>query len=118
MNSNTTPPYRIEKRDDIVIVTFLHEVIDPVSVEKAGVDLPKSVALPDTKKLILDFTKMSYFPSRLLGVLLDINRAIESHGGKMRLCGIQPMAMDVLRFMRLDTVLKFDKDVMESITKF
>lgn len=118
MKSNTTSAYRIENRDEIVIVTFLHEVIDPVSVEKAKMDLPRSVASSDAKKLILDFTKVSYFPSRLLGVLLDVNHAVESHGGKMRLCGIQPMAMDVLRFMRLDTVLNFDKDVAESIKNF
>jgi stage II sporulation protein AA (anti-sigma F factor antagonist) len=107
--------FQTERRGDAVIVTFVQHVLDPVVIEDLQRDLPKLLDDPGVKKLVLDFSRVTYFPSRLLGVLLDTKREVERRQGGMRLCGIQPMVMDVFRFMRLDTVLKIDKDVAEAL---
>ncbi len=55
-----------------------------------------------THRLVLELDELVCFPSALMGELVRLYKRIESHGGMMRLCGLSPANLEVLRVTRLE----------------
>lgn len=55
-----------------------------------------------TYRLVLELDQVSVLNSHLIGQLVRLYRLIRQHDGVMRLCGLSPHNLDVLRICRLD----------------
>jgi anti-anti-sigma factor len=93
-----------------VIVTFTTEALsNPVELERIGHKL--YVLADDIKdraaegrRLVLDFSKVRYFASQAVGILLTLNKKL-GRGPALTLCGVGPGLLQLLRITRLDQVL-------------
>lgn len=115
---STSLPYSIQTRDGVQIVTFLHDDLDPASVELINRELPKLVGKPGGAKTVVNFEKIVYLPSRVLSVLLESQHAANDAGGQLRLCGLRPAVREVMNLMRLDKVLRILPTCEEAIQSF
>ncbi|MGE9292275.1 MAG: anti-sigma factor antagonist, partial [Puniceicoccales bacterium] len=60
---------------------------------------------PDARRLILDMGEVSFLDSRGVGVLLSARRSLCQRGGDLILSNLQPEVSELLKLLKLDTVL-------------
>jgi anti-anti-sigma regulatory factor len=53
--------------------------------------------------LVVDFSRVRFFGADLLGLLLAVTRELNARPDDVRLCGLDALAVQVLRATRLDT---------------
>lgn len=116
--SHVEPLYRIRCQDDVHIVEFLRDAIDPAGVESLGKDLPRTIQQTGIRKLVIDMAKVAYAPSRVLSALLEVHRTMTAQEGQLRLCGIQPLTLSIFQFTRLDTLLQITNTCEEAVRSF
>jgi len=58
-----------------------------------------------TGEVQLDFSQVTSLGSSALGLLLTLNRRTTKAGGHLALCGLAPHLQQLLRLIRLDTIL-------------
>jgi len=57
------------------------------------------------KVLVIDAADLSFVCSLAIGQFVMLHRGIKSHGGVVRLAGVQPSVAEVLAKTRLDTLM-------------
>jgi anti-sigma B factor antagonist len=68
--------------------------------------------------LVLDFRKVKFLSSAVLGRLILVNKKLRAAGGRVVLCGIANELMEVFKLTQLDKVLTIKKDVKEALGVF
>ena len=104
--NQTSQFYQVHREGDVHVIEFLKDNLDPVAVEDIKGELPRLLEESKINKLVFDLSKVHYVPSRMLGVLMETNQLLVARQGQMRISGLQPMILNVFKFMRLDTVLQ------------
>lgn len=62
-------------------------------------------------QLIIDFSKVKFLTSSVLGLLIRISKKVYEKNGTLRLCSISPKILDVFRITRLDKIFDIQRDV-------
>ncbi len=70
----------------------------------------ESVLAQKPRRLLIDLTAVSYIDSSGLAVLIEAFQRIQSQGGPLALCGLQPAVRDIFEIARLDQVFKIYPD--------
>jgi anti-sigma B factor antagonist len=65
-------------------------------------------------RLVVDFTGVPYVSGAVLGLLAEIQHELAPVGGRIRLCGLDPLAWDMLRITRLDRVFDVQEGEAEA----
>jgi anti-sigma B factor antagonist len=100
-----------ETRGDILIVQFTAPAIGTAgNVQQLADDLHTLIEQTQPAKLIIDFARVSFFSSQMLGLLVDIWRRLKDCGGKLVISGINPNLTRVFRITNLDKVFEFYPD--------
>ena len=68
-----------------------------------------------TYRVVLELDQVSVLNSHLIGQLIGLYRRIREHDGVMRLCGLSPHNLDVLRTCRLDDRFLSYRDREEAV---
>jgi len=68
--------------------------------------------------LVLDFGRVTYFSSAVLGGLVRALKAVATDNGSMRLCGLAPMIRELFEITNLDKAFIIEKDVKTALTRF
>jgi anti-anti-sigma factor len=66
-------------------------------------------------RLAIDLTAVEYADSGGLGMLVFAYGAIAEKGGKMRVCGVTPRLLSLLKLTKTDTFLPMDLSRAESL---
>jgi anti-anti-sigma regulatory factor len=86
--------------DATVIELAPHPCSDPNTTEALREDL---LASGQTASLVLDCRRVNVFGAALLGVLLSVTRRLPA-AHELVLCGLDSLALEVLRITRLDAM--------------
>ena len=105
-----TPVFNVVREGDAHVFEFLSDNLDPAAIEAASDEIPKLIGDQNINKLVLDLSRVTFVPSRVLGVLLEVNQVLTQRKGQLRVCGLRPMILNVFKFTKLDTVLKIEPD--------
>jgi anti-sigma B factor antagonist len=112
------PRISVEYVKSATIVTFTDDKIleenDIKSLQESIMSVIESA--PDGIKLILDFSKVRFLSSAVLGLLIRISKRIYENEGKLMLCNINPKIYEVFKITRLTKVFDIYKDI-ESATE-
>ncbi|RXH58347.1 STAS domain-containing protein [Granulicella sibirica] len=68
------------------------------------------------KNLVLDLTSVAYSDSAGLGMLVHTYGLVKSRGGLLRLCGVGPRVLAMLKLTTTDRFLMIDSDRTASLT--
>ena len=102
----------IETRDGVMVVRFNTASIDAAEgFEKIARDLRQLVGEHKPAKLVVDFGRVVFFSSHMLGLLVDIWRRLKDCGGFLVISGINPNLNRVFRITNLDKVFTFYPDI-------
>ena len=104
---------------DISLVDFRHQsILDAPVIEAIGRELYALVDELARKKIILDFTKVQFLSSQMLGVLIVLYKKSLAIKGQVVLCGVRPEIVKVFTIMKLDKLMQIvatESDAMKAL---
>ena len=97
--------FRVEEIDGVSVVPLA----GPQLLSDAGGDLYGLAEGGGHERLLLDFRAVEFLSSKALAMLIILRRKVDAAGGRLRLCGLAPHLVDLLRITRqLDQFEVFD----------
>jgi stage II sporulation protein AA (anti-sigma F factor antagonist) len=105
------------KLDDVLIL----EPAGRMTIGEADYALKQAVnaaAADDVRKLVLNLASVTYMDSAALGELLSSRQTMSEHGGKVRLCCLQPRVKTLLEMTGLLVALDVHETEAEAIQAF
>jgi anti-sigma B factor antagonist len=101
----------LETRGEVLIVRFDAPAIGAAAnLEQLGHDLRDIILQKQPSRMVIDFTRVSFFSSQMLGLLVDVWRRLKDCGGTVVISGINPNLTRVFRITSLDKVFDFYPD--------
>jgi len=107
------PRIAVEYAQNATIVTFTDEKILEEQDIGALQDSIMSVieSAPGGMNLILDFSKVRFLSSAVLGLLIRISKRVYQRDGQLRLCNINPKIYEIFKITRLTRIFDIYPDV-------
>ena len=120
---SSQPPRRrrleVEDIGDVTVVSFTdRKILDEQNIQIIGEQLFGLVDESGRKKLLLNFGNVEYMSSAALGKLITLNKKVQSSGGKLVLCNIDPQIREVFEITKLDKLFVIKGDEQEGLQVF
>ncbi len=113
------PNLVIQNIGGVVIVNFGgSSILDAQLIEALGQRLYELVDQQAHRKLVLDFSKVQFLSSSVLGVLIKLQKKSAAIGGKVVLCGLKPELHKVFKISRMDRLFSFCADEGQALGSF
>ena len=108
------------KEDRVTIGTIrTSSVLSAINVAEFGNEVVAYVETRPGLNLLLNFEHVDYLSSAVLTELLRINKAIEGVKGKLRLCSVSNVILEVFQITNLDKMFTiFDEDLEGGLRRF
>ena len=111
--------YKLRQDDKNSLVVFqTPTMMNAAEVERIRGDLIRVADEQKGRRLILDFYKVQFFSSQVIGILVTLHRKLSGAGtgaGGLMLCGVGPQLLELLRISRLDRVLTIKASRREAL---
>lgn len=106
------------KIGDVMVVNFLtSQVLDEMNVQQLGNELDQLLEKEYANKMVINFTKIKFLSSAVLGKLISLNKKIGAMKGRIAFCGINPDIMQVFKITRLDKLIPITDDEDDAVKK-
>lgn len=93
-------------------------LLDGPVIEDIGKTLYELVDEKDRKKLIVDFRKVSFLSSSMIGVMVNLHKKALAIDGTVVLTGMKPNLQKVFKVTGLHKLLNFADDEQHAMKKF
>jgi anti-sigma B factor antagonist len=107
---------RLEVEDvgDVTVVTFTDDrLLDEQAIEVVGEQLFSLVDELGRRNLLLDFRKVEYLSSAVLGTLITLNKKVNAAGGRLELHNVSRQFYEVFQCTKLDKLFKVQRSADE-----
>ena len=109
----------VEEIDDVSVVEFVDKrILDEQNIQLIGDQLFELVDDLGKKKLLLNFANVEYLSSAALGKLITLNKKLQSVGGRLILCNIDPQIYEVFEITKLDRFFNIQKEEQAALQAF
>jgi anti-sigma B factor antagonist len=103
----------VEYTSNATIITFTDEKIleeqDISALQDSIISVIESAS--GGINLILDFSKVRFLSSAVLGLLIRISKRVYQRNGQLRLCNINPKIYEIFKITRLTKIFDIYPDV-------
>jgi anti-anti-sigma factor len=101
---------------EVGVVNFLtSQVLDELNVQQLGQELAELVEKEYMVKMVINFGKIKFLSSAVLGKLISLNKKIAAQKGRLAFCEINEDIMQVFKITRLDKLIPIFEDEGEAI---
>jgi len=90
-------------------------ILDEMLIQKLGNELIALTQDDNVKNLVLNFDKVEFMSSAMIGKLVLLNKKCGGAGKALRFCCINTNLMEVFRLTNLDKVFTIDSDEAAAI---
>ena len=101
----------VSVQDGITVVSLDAATISTSGIDPIAQTLRQLIDTQHPQKMIIDFTRVRFLSSMMLGLLVDTWRRMKEYGGVIRICGIDPQLTRVFRITHLDRIFEFSPDL-------
>jgi anti-sigma B factor antagonist len=102
---------KITSEDSVAVVAFKAASISDVEgIATASKHIKDFVDENHPLRLIFDFSRVKFFSSLVLGVLLEIRSKLASYNGEVAISAINPQLHKVFKITNLDKIFTFFPD--------
>ncbi len=106
-----------EDPSGVVIASFqVNRVVDEEVVRKLSDELAAIAQMG--RKVVLNFGKVEYLSSSVLGKLITFQKRLRTNGGELRLCCIRPQIYEIFEITRLNTLFDIYPTEEEALEMF
>ena len=109
---------QIEQAKDIDIIRLDDEVLDRDEIDETFRQFKQIIEESASKKLLLDFSKITFVASPALGILISLNQHCERMNARLRLCNMRPVIYDVFAVTQVTQIFKIDDSEEASLAAF
>lgn len=103
---------------DVTVVSFSATSLSASDgVEEISKEIIRLIDGDGPEKMVIDFARVKFFSSQVLGLLLNIRRKLETYGGQVVISGINPQLHRVFRITNLDKIFTFYPDVESAVNQ-
>ena len=96
---------------EVGVVTFLtSQVLDEMNVQQLGRELDDLIEKEHMVKMVINFDKIKFLSSAVLGKLISLNKKISAEKGRLAFCLINDDIMQVFKITRLDKLIPIYDD--------
>lgn len=96
---------------DVGVVNFLtSQVLDEMNVQQLGQELNDLVDKNYMIKMVINFSKIKFLSSAVLGKLISLHKKIAAQKGTLAFSNINPDIMQVFKITRLDKLISIYDD--------
>ena len=104
---------------DVHLIEFtVSHLIDQAVIQVIGVQIEQLVVQSGRPKLIIDFSGLQSVSSAMVGVIISINKKVQSMKGELRLAAVGPSIMEVFELTHLDKILKIYRNFDQAMHRF
>ena len=106
---------------DIIVAEVLDELIDRLDTQAVDEISHALLALAPKGtqvKLVVDFGRVGFMGSSLLGVLIRLRVRTVEHGGALKICALNTAIAKMLSIVRLDQILDIYEDQQIAMDSF
>jgi len=101
---------------EVGVVHFLtSQVLDEMNVQQLGKELDDLISKEHMIKMVINFSKIKFLSSAVLGKLISLNKKILAEKGRLAFCGINSDIMQVFKITRLDKLIPIFEDEDEAV---
>jgi anti-sigma B factor antagonist len=101
--------YKLRQYGKHTLIVFqTPSLINAADVERVRTDLVRMVDEEKRTHFVIDFGKVQFLSSQVLGLLLTLNKKLTgtlAGGSHVVLCGVSPPLLELLKISRLDRIL-------------
>jgi len=109
----------VQNLGDVVVVNLSGPtILDGSTVDALGEELFKLVDEQARRKILLDFTRVKFLSSAILGVLIRLQKRVASIKGRMALLGLRPDLHKVFKISKLDRLFEFFDNEQDALNSF
>lgn len=113
--SELKPKITVEYVNKATVITFTDEkILEDKDVRVLQDAVMSVIEQAEGANIILDFYKVRFLSSAVLGLLLRISKRVYEGGGQLRLCNINPKIYEVFKITRLTKVFDIYNDVLSA----
>ena len=106
------PRISVEYTKEAAIISFTNDkILEEKEIEQIQESIMSVVQQADNVNLILDFSKVKFLSSAVLGFLIRLSKKVYERGGQLRLCNITPKIYEIFKITRLTKVFDIYQDV-------
>jgi anti-sigma B factor antagonist len=112
---------RLEVEDigDVTVINFVdRKILDEQNIQIIGEQLFSLVDQDGRRKLLLNFGNVEYLSSAALGKLITLNKKLQTAGGRLILCNIDPQIYEVFEITKLDKFFNIQKEEQAALQAF
>jgi anti-sigma B factor antagonist len=103
--ADTRPVVAVNYNDGVVIVIIDREkILEEKDIQSLEDTLMPLLEENDPLRMVIDFSKVDYLSSSVLGLLIRLNNTIRERGGSMCFCNISRRIFGIFKITRLDKV--------------
>ncbi len=107
MSEDASQVIVIKRMADVHLIEFMVTgLTDQAAIQQVGEEIEALVERSGVPKVVVDFGGLQNVSSAMLGVLISVNRQVQSMGGELRLAEVPESIMEVFKLTRLDKILK------------
>jgi anti-sigma B factor antagonist len=105
--------------DGVLVVSFTDsKIVTEDQIQEVGEQLYELVEAGANKKILLNFGKVQYCSSTVLGKLVGFKRRVDAAKGKLKLCCIHPDLLVPFKLTGLDKVFEIHPEEQAALNKF
>lgn len=108
----------IDKQGAYVVTFSKTAVMDEAEITQIGADFETMVARAEQKRLLVDFARVTYMSSAMIGQLMMLKKQCESAGVVLKFCNVCPSVMEVFTIMRFNKLFSIYKDEEKALKAF
>lgn len=106
-----SPNLSIDFHGQVIIATLEDEkILDDVQLQGLEGSFMPLIEQNKHIQLIVDFRKVKFLTSSVLGLLIRVSKKIYEKNGVLRLCSINPKIHEVFKITRLDKIFEIHTD--------
>lgn len=90
-------------------------IVDVNRIKQIGDELTELVQKNPKIKLVINFDKVEYLSSAMLGKLVAVNKAVAEMKGALRLCGIKATIFEIFKITKLNKIFEIHDDVDQAM---
>jgi anti-sigma B factor antagonist len=111
MGINEKISVEITSEGNAAVVAFKTASISNVEeVAAVSKQIKEFIEKMHPKKVVVDFERVKFFSSQMLGLLLDIRAKLKTYDGEVVISAINPQLYRVFKITHLDKIFKFFQD--------
>jgi len=109
--------YKLREYGKHSVIAFqTSSLMNAMDMDRLKASLLRLIEEEKRTLMVLDFRRVQYFSSQLIGIILTLSKKIRAApGGQLILCSMSPPLLDLLKISRLDRILTIKADRREAI---